>query len=423
MGWGRVVTVRIKVAQNAKELEDVFRLRYEVYVNEEGYFPDMQLSRELIVDRFDAVPAVANIIAYYDGEPVGTLRLNMDSELGLPPEEHYSFQPFRDRVGEEWSRRGCGVPRVGSAGMLAIRKAWRKRRDVIRAMFKTAASVGHAWRATHVVATVNAKTAGMYQRMEFESLDEKQWIEEIGEHIVPMASSLDAFYRWAFRELLVTNKTMLEYFSGRFQRLVIGPNETIFRRGDEAREAFIIDAGTVRISRRIGHDQEQLTLATLGCGALFGELSLVDTKARSADAVTLTDAELIVLDRDDFLDQLQRQPQRMHEILKIFAARLRQADDLAEILAYGSSRQRMRHALDDIRRSAVQDSRDPQIFVAKVSPLEFARNAGVSEEDAREFLVSEVEDKKIEFSERSIRFRTNPNPSEPEAPARAKVSA
>ncbi|MFT4930049.1 MAG: CRP/FNR family cyclic AMP-dependent transcriptional regulator, partial [Phenylobacterium sp.] len=78
------MAIRIKVARTAKELNDVYRLRHEVYVEGEGYFKDMP--GEVIVDQFDSVPLVANIIAYDEEtqRPVGTIRINGDSEILLP---------------------------------------------------------------------------------------------------------------------------------------------------------------------------------------------------------------------------------------------------------------------------------------------------------------------------------------------------
>ncbi|OGT22195.1 MAG: hypothetical protein A2V90_00420 [Gammaproteobacteria bacterium RBG_16_57_12] len=397
------MTVRVKVASSAKELEDVFWVRHEVYATEEGYFQGAKDDKQMIVDEFDALPMVANIIAYCNDEPVATLRINLDSGQGLPPEEYYDFSAYRQRIAREWFSEHGTQARFGSAGMLAIRKPWRHRRDVIRAMFKMGAGIGHAWEGTHIIASINAKTAEMYKRIGFEALGEQQWVVEIGEYILPMASTFRAFYYWAFGDLLENNSTFLNLFSSRFQRLLLGPDDIIFRENEQATEAYVIDSGLVRIFRT-GSGGNVLTLGTLGRGELFGELSLIDTKPRSASAASISNSELIVLDREDFISELQKNPARTHEILQIFAERLRRADELAVVLANGSPVIKMEYALNDLRRSAITDGKRPSTSIARISPLEVARNAGIDEADVREFLNRLMQQGVIEYNEHQIRF-------------------
>ncbi len=398
------MSIRVKVAESAKELEDVLRLRHEVYAGEEGYFKGAQQDTGgVIVDQFDVLPLVANIVAYSGEEPIGTIRLNLDLGQGLPPEELYDYSGFRQKVTDEWKNKYDKKPSIGSAGMLAIKKSWRHRRDVIRALLKVGAGVGCAWEATHLVTSVNAKTASMYKRMKFETLDDQQWVEEIGEYIVPMASSLEAFYKWAFRDH-VKNNAVMKLFSNRFQRIVVGAGEVIFSQEEKGNEAYIIDKGTVRISSRIGDTGGELTLATLGRGTLFGEMSLIDSHPRSAQATAVTNTELIALNRDDFIEGLQKKPDKMQDVLSVFSERIRRADELAVALAHDSDIFRMEHALKDIRNSAVPDANCPGALIAKVSLFDFIRNAGVARQEAENFLGTQQKHKAIEYSEHYIRF-------------------
>jgi len=97
---------------------------------------------ETIFDRFDALPPVGNIIAYSGDEPIGTMRINLDAGVGLPPDDSSDFTEYRERIVEQWMRTHSSPPRFGSAGMLAIRSDWRNRRDVIHALLKMGAGVG-----------------------------------------------------------------------------------------------------------------------------------------------------------------------------------------------------------------------------------------------------------------------------------------
>ena len=57
------MAIRIKVATTAKELNDVYRLRYQVYVETEGCFKDIK--GNLIIDQFPKRPNLSEIKAKY----------------------------------------------------------------------------------------------------------------------------------------------------------------------------------------------------------------------------------------------------------------------------------------------------------------------------------------------------------------------
>lgn len=398
--------VRIKVARTAEELDDVFRLRHEVYVGEEGYFKEAIKGSNRIVDRFDSFPDVANIIAYSDGVPVGTLRINRDSELGLPPDEIFDFSEYRQSVGTTGDESQSPV--FVGAGMLAIASSWRNRRDVFRSLFKMAAGVADTWGVTHILATVNAKTQKIYHRLGFESMGDEIWVEEIGEFVVPMTSPFRSFYEWAFGDLPHSNH-LLESFSDSMQRLVCGAGESLFREGDPADEAYLVDEGNIKISRQDSVTKEELALVTLHRGDLFGEISLIDDKPRSANASALTNSELIVISRDSFLTHLREEPARVQNILQVLAERLRQMDDLAVVLAYGSAREKLKYALGIIRGRSIRDKKHKDSYLVKIGPYELAQTAGVSTEEAEGYLIELAEKNELEFSNAQIRFKKKLN--------------
>jgi hypothetical protein len=152
--------IRIKLARSPKEIDDALWLRHEVFVIEDGKFGGKPVPGHRLVDHFDAFPSVYHVVAYEHSEPVATMRLVKDSDAGLPVDELYDFTEYRKQavgdlpgLGGDWAKRD--TPVFGSAGMLAIRGPWRRRRDVIRAMFRMAATVCQGYGASHVVVVVN----------------------------------------------------------------------------------------------------------------------------------------------------------------------------------------------------------------------------------------------------------------------------
>jgi CRP/FNR family cyclic AMP-dependent transcriptional regulator len=88
---------------------------------------------------------------------------------------------------------------------------------------------------------------------------------------------------------------------------------------------FIIIDGKVKVSR-LDETGREAVLSILGPGEVFGEMSLLDGMKRSATCSALTDTEVLIIYRDDFLNLLQKYPQIAISLLKEMAQRLRKAD-------------------------------------------------------------------------------------------------
>ena len=72
----------------------------------------------------------------------------------------------------------------------------------------------------------------------------------------------------------------------------------LFREGDPGREMYVVQRGSVVISKRAGSVEKELT--TLGPGEFLGEMSIVDAAPRSATATCAEDCRLLVLDAATF---------------------------------------------------------------------------------------------------------------------------
>ncbi len=91
----------------------------------------------------------------------------------------------------------------------------------------------------------------------------------------------------------------LEALAACMQTRSYAEGETIFRRGDQGDELFLIRLGRVRAMLPIADGQSH-HLATFGRGDFFGEMAFLDREPRSADAVAATQVELFVLPRARF---------------------------------------------------------------------------------------------------------------------------
>jgi len=97
--------------------------------------------------------------------------------------------------------------------------------------------------------------------------------------------------------------------------------ELIVREGDEDREMFIIRAGQVRITKQVG--DEELTLATLERGDFFGEMALLESLPRTANARAVGPTRLLVIQPGGLLLRIRRDPTFAFEMLHRLSGRIR----------------------------------------------------------------------------------------------------
>lgn len=102
---------------------------------------------------------------------------------------------------------------------------------------------------------------------------------------------------------------------------------TIIRKDDPGVALYVIVSGKIKIHNE-APDGTDCIIAILSDGDFFGDLSMIDGGARSADASALAPSELLMLTRDDLLDILERYPRIMRCLLVTIAGRLRRTTEL-----------------------------------------------------------------------------------------------
>jgi CRP/FNR family transcriptional regulator, cyclic AMP receptor protein len=96
--------------------------------------------------------------------------------------------------------------------------------------------------------------------------------------------------------------------------------QTVFSRGEEAHEMFVVVDGEIDIL--IG----DRIVDTIGPGGLFGELALIDRSPRSATAVARTAARLVPVGERRFTFLLQQTPNFALQVMRVMAERLKRRD-------------------------------------------------------------------------------------------------
>ncbi|MFW5684062.1 MAG: Crp/Fnr family transcriptional regulator [Spirochaetota bacterium] len=99
------------------------------------------------------------------------------------------------------------------------------------------------------------------------------------------------------------------------------PKDTmVFSENMPGKEMYIIQKGAVKITK-IVNDSEVL-LAVLRQGDMFGEMSLIESKPRSASAIAYEDAVLLAVNKENFARMVQSQPQIIARLTTTLAERI-----------------------------------------------------------------------------------------------------
>ena len=149
--------------------------------------------------------------------------------------------------------------------------------------------------------------------------------------------------------------------------------ETIFVIGSPGDSMMIVVRGTVRIGVTSPKGQPHV-LAILSPGEIFGEIALLDGRARSADAIAITACSLAIIDRRDYLAFLEQNPGVWQNVVSVLCERLRETDGhVAEIALLHDKNWQLAEASQHKSRflaAASHDLRQPMhalgLFVAQL---------------------------------------------------------
>jgi CRP/FNR family transcriptional regulator len=96
-------------------------------------------------------------------------------------------------------------------------------------------------------------------------------------------------------------------------------NTMIFCEYEPGYELFIIQSGKVKITKIVN---EEVLLAVLKAGDIFGEMALLDNKPRSASAITFGDVDVLAINKSNFENMVKAQPQLATRLIQLLSERI-----------------------------------------------------------------------------------------------------
>lgn len=155
----------------------------------------------------------------------------------------------------------------------------------------------------------------------------------------------------------------------------------LFRDGESATEAFLLQDGRVRLLKQAGRMERSLRVVRPG--DLFGESALLRGAARSSTAVALDDVVTLAFDHATFEQVLATSPEVAGRVLNQLIRRMRDAEDQIEILMLRDGQSKvvvalMKFAQQEQMAAHADGSRDvPGQISLTLSPLELSAQVGL----------------------------------------------
>jgi CRP/FNR family transcriptional regulator, cyclic AMP receptor protein len=161
----------------------------------------------------------------------------------------------------------------------------------------------------------------------------------------------------------------------------------IYAKGSPGNCMMLVLRGTAKMSS-VSAEGKEIVLNIMNPGDLFGEIALLDGGERSADAVAMTDCELLVLNRRDFMPILEHRADICMMLLRILCQRLRQTSEQVEDVLFRHLESRVAKALLLLAESATLHGVPGSPVELHVSQRELGNIAGGSRESVNKILQS-----------------------------------
>ncbi|MFY9780974.1 MAG: Crp/Fnr family transcriptional regulator [Candidatus Baltobacteraceae bacterium] len=158
-----------------------------------------------------------------------------------------------------------------------------------------------------------------------------------------------------------------------------GKHQTIFREGDPGQTFYLILEGSVAIVR-IAPDGRETILSILKERDFFGEMSIFDSSVRAASVRTLTEVEVGVIERDDFLALIDRSPRIGRLLVISLSERLRAANKMIAATASQDIRSRLASVLLNLMQNFGEPVSNGTRISLRLTNQEMANMIGTTRE-------------------------------------------
>ena len=210
------------------------------------------------------------------------------------------------------------------------------------------------------------------------------------------------------RELFRRNPMFAKLTDAQLDQLVafgrveqVKNNTPIFRKGDKGDQMMAVLKGHVRISTT-GLDGRDLILNIIGAGELIGEIALLDGRERTADVTAVSDCELLVIDRRNFLPFMRENCDIAVQMIDVLCQRMRRSTEQLEDMVFLTFPCRLaRRIIAMANHSGLKDPKG-RPSTGRISQGDVASMIGMSRESVNKQLAAWSHEGIVEVANRAV---------------------
>jgi CRP/FNR family cyclic AMP-dependent transcriptional regulator len=161
----------------------------------------------------------------------------------------------------------------------------------------------------------------------------------------------------------------------------------VFHEGDPGDACYIVSQGSARVIRQHS-DGRVITLATLGPGAIFGELAMLDGERRSASVEAGEDTELLALPARDMRALIREHPEMAEKLIVALTRRLREANERIARQSFQTVPSRVAGVLNQLLAEEKVTPLVADGVTIRLRQSDLAQMAGTSRESVSRFLAT-----------------------------------
>jgi CRP-like cAMP-binding protein len=200
-----------------------------------------------------------------------------------------------------------------------------------------------------------------------------------------MKSDLDAA-RAVLRDCLLFHHlapAVLDKLVARARIRRFAAREPIIWIGTTHNNLMAVLSGAVQVTA-VSDEGKEILLAIFHHGEVFGEIALLDGKARSAEVRAKTECAVATLERSDVLDLLAHHPEAWQGFVEVLCARLRNTDDHLVEIALLDLPARLARAI--LRSASVVEGRKQKGKIVQMSQQDLGNMVAASRERVNHWL-------------------------------------
>ena len=155
---------------------------------------------------------------------------------------------------------------------------------------------------------------------------------------------------------------VIEHLGSYMKTRKVARGATIFAKGDPGTGLMGVLTGSVKVSVASAEGKD-IVLNIFREGEVFGEIALLDGRPRTADATAMSDCELIVIERRDFVPFLSGHPDVTIKFIEILCSRLRRTSEQVQDVTFLNLSTRLAKTL--LRLTANTEPSAPKLAITQ----------------------------------------------------------